>query len=95
MTDQAQSPAGDERRGSQALAESLELQRAVQVRAQGPAPKHGRRRKGPVIDLDQRAVVRSRRRRVFMTLLVIEGLVAVIAVAVLVAYVLLQGDRIT
>jgi Flp pilus assembly protein TadB len=91
---QVQRPDGDERRGSHALAESLQLQRAAQERAQAPARKRGKRRKGAVIDLDQRTVVRSRRRRIFMTLLVVEAIVAVIAVVVLVAYVLMQGDQI-
>ena len=70
------------------------MQRAAQERALGPAPKRGKRRKGDVIDLDQRSMTRSRRRRIFMTLLVVEAVVAVIAVGVLVAYVLLQGDQI-
>ncbi len=95
VTAQAQRPDGDERRGSQALAESLQLQRAAQERAQGPAPKRGKRRKGDVIDLEQRTLVRTRRRRIFMTLLVVEAIVAVIAVGVLVAYVLLQGDQLS
>jgi len=94
VTAQAQRPDGDERRGSQALAESLQLQRAAQERAHGRAPKRGKRRKGDVIDLERGLVIRSRRRRIFMTLLVVEATVAALAVAVLVAYVLLKGDSI-
>ena len=94
VTAQVQRPDGDERRGSQALADSLQLQRAAQERATGPTPKRGKRRKGDVIDLDQRSIVRGRRRRIFMTLLVVEALVALLAVGVLIAYVLLQGDQI-
>ena len=45
--------------------------------------------------MEQRSIVRSRRRRIFMTLLVVEAIVAAIAVGVLVAYVLLQGDNLT
>ena len=92
VTAQVQRPGGDERRGSQALADSLQLQRAAQERTQGPTPKRGKRRKGDVIDLEQRLVVRARRRRIFMILLTLEAIVAAIAVAVLVAYLLLQGD---
>jgi hypothetical protein len=91
---QAQPPDGDERRGSQALAESLELQRAAQQRTQGPAPKRGKRRKGDVIDLDQRTVIRTRRRRIFMTLLIVEALVAVVAVVLLFTFLWTQGDTI-
>ena len=94
VTAQAQRPDGDERRGSQALAESLQLQRAAQERAHSPAPKRGKRRKGDVIDLDQRSLIRSRRRRIFMSLLIVEAIVAIIAVAVFVSYVYLQGDQI-
>jgi len=84
---------GPQQRGSQALADSLQLQRAAQKRAVA-ATGRGRRRKGEVIDLDQMTVVRTRRRRIFMTLLVVEAVVAVIAVGVLIAYLLLQGDQI-
>jgi hypothetical protein len=86
---------GPQQRGSQALADSLQLQRAAQKRAVAAATGRGRRRKGEVIDLDQMTVVRTRRRRIFMTLLVVEAIVAVIAVGVLVAYVLMQGDQIS
>ena len=80
--------------GSQALADSLQLQRAAQKRAMA-ATGRGRRRKGDVIDLDQMTVVRTRRRRIFMTLLVVEAVVAVICVAVLVAYLYFEGETIT
>ena len=82
--------------GSQALADSLQLQRSAQKRAVAAATGRGRRRKGEVIDLDLKTstIKATRRRRIFMTLLVVEAIVAVIAVGVLVAYVLLQGDQI-
>ena len=87
---------GPQQRGSQALADSLQLQRAAQKRAVAAATGRGRRRKGEVIDLDLKTstIKATRRRRIFMTLLVVEAIVAVIAVGVLVAYVLLQGDQI-
>lgn len=92
MTEQTHRRGSDERRGIQALAESLQLQKSVQQRANVATPRRGRRRKGNVIDLTQLAVTRSRRRRIFMTLLVVEALVAVMAVSVLVVYLVLQGD---
>jgi len=86
---------GPQQRGSQALADSLQLQRAAQKRAVA-ATGRGRRRKGEVIDLDlmTSSIKATRRRRIFMTLLVVEAIVAVIAVGVLVAYVVMQGDQI-
>jgi hypothetical protein len=89
------SESGPQQRGSQALADSLQLQRAAQKRA-AAASGRGRRRKGEVIDLDLKTSTAkaTRRKRIFMTLLVVEAIVAVIAVGVLVAYVLLQGDQI-
>src|SRR5829696_10233537 len=87
---------GPQQRGSQALSDSLQLQRAAQKRAIAAATGRGLRRKGEVIDLDLKTstLKATRRRRIFMTLLVVEAIVAVIAVAVLIAYVLLQGDQI-
>ena len=87
MTEQLHEPAPDTRRGSRALKDSLRLQQAAQKRAMSAATGRGRRRKGEVIDLDQLTVVRTRRHRIFMTLLVVEALVAVIAIVVFALYV--------
>ena len=73
------------------MKDSLRLQEAAQKRAIRAASGRGRRRKGEVIDLDQLTVVRSRRRRIFMTLLIVEALVAVVAIVVFVLY-LASGD---
>ena len=48
VTDQAQSHGVGEPRGSQALSESLELQRAARERLTAGKPKHGKRRKGRI-----------------------------------------------
>ena len=79
-------------RGTQALVEALQLQHLAQERITDPASRRGKRRKGDVIDLETRQVVRSRRRRIFMILLAVEAIVAVVAVAVLVAYLVLEGE---
>ncbi|HET7738715.1 MAG TPA: hypothetical protein VFK32_09100 [Tepidiformaceae bacterium] len=80
-------------RGAQALVEALQLQHRAQERTAEPTSRRrGKRRKGDIIDLDNRQVIRSRRRRIFMVLLVVEAIVAVIAVGVLVAYLVLEGD---
>lgn len=72
-------------RGSQALEDSLKLQRSAQQRASVAAGR-GRRRRGDVINLDERTVTRHRRRRIFFVILVVEALIAALAVGVLVAY---------
>ena len=59
------------------------------------ATRRGRRRKGTVIDLEQRQVVKSRRRGILMALLWLEGLLAAIAVVVLVVYIAVSGDQIS
>ena len=74
--------------GEHALADALKLQHSTQQRILAPGSKRGRRRKGQVIDLDNRTVVRSGRRRWLMALLVVEALVAAVAVAVFVIYLL-------
>ena len=73
--------------GGHALAEALKLQQNTQERAATPT-KRGRRRKGQVIDLDQRTFIKPKRRRLFKTFLILEASAAIIAVAVLVGYLL-------
>ena len=92
MTDRIHRHAGDERRGSQALAESLHLQQSIRDRERAVQKKRGRRRKGPVIDLDERTVVRPRGRRMLFVILTVESIIAVLAVCVLVAYLWFEGD---
>jgi hypothetical protein len=79
----------------QALADALKLQQNTQQRASSPVKKHGRRRKGQVIDLDQRTFIKPKRRRALMVLLTIEASVAVLAVAVLVVYLLTRGPQLS
>jgi hypothetical protein len=76
-----------------ALADSLKLQQTTQQRATVDAKKHGRRRKGQVIDLDSRTIRRPRRRRVLLGLLVLEAAVAFIAVAIFIAYLVSHGAQ--
>ena len=86
----------DAREGTgQALADALKLQQNTQQRAATPTKKRGRRRKGQVIDLDQRTFIRPKRRRALMVLLTIEAAVAVLAVAVLVVYLLTRGPQLS
>ncbi len=80
------------RRGGHALEEALHLQQMARENAQPGSKRAGRRRRGEVIDLDRRIVVNKRRHRLFMVLLWIEGFIAAAAIAVLVAYMLLEGD---
>ena len=79
-------------RGGHALQEALHLQQMARENAEPGSKRSGRRRRGKVIDLDRRIVVNKRRHRLFMTLLWIEGFIATVAIAVLVAYLLLEGD---
>lgn len=72
-------------RAEQVLSDSLRLQRSA-VRAQLAPRGRGRRRKGAVIDLDQRTFHRPRRRRLLMALLIAEAVVAAVAVVVLIVY---------
>jgi uncharacterized protein (DUF1501 family) len=74
----------------QALAEALKLQQNTQQRASAPKGR-GRRRKGQVIDLDQRTFIKPKRRRWLMAMLIAEALVAVVAVGILVGYLVLEG----
>jgi uncharacterized protein (DUF1501 family) len=78
----------------QALADALKLQQNTQQRAAAPT-KHGRRRKGQVIDLDQRTFIKPKRRRLFKTFLILEASAAVIAVAVLVIYLVTHHNTVT
>jgi hypothetical protein len=71
--------------------DSLRLQQTTQERATTDGKRRGRRRKGQVIDLDMRLVVRTRRRKWLMVLLTVKALVAVIAVCVLVGYLVIHG----
>src|SRR6476646_4786746 len=64
--------------GGHALADALKLQQNTQQRAAAPPTKRGRRRKGQVIDLDQRTFIKPKRRRALMWLLVAEGAAAAI-----------------
>ena len=77
---------GGRGRGSQALADSLRLQRSAQQRAMSKETRGGRRRKGEVVDLDQRTISRNRRRRILLTALLLEALIAAVALAVFVVY---------
>lgn len=76
----------DHAHGSQALADSLKLQRSAQKRVSAGASGRGRRRRGDVINLDERTVSRSRRRRFFFAILFFEALIAAFAVGVFVVY---------
>src|SRR3954454_17318358 len=77
----------EHRDGGEALAESLKLQYTTQERTAAAGKRRpGRRRKGEVIDLDQRTLIRPKGRGMFKTFLIIEATAAVIAVAVLVIY---------
>jgi hypothetical protein len=79
----------------QALADALKLQHDTQQRVLAPGKKHGRRRKGQVIDLDQRTFIKPKRGRVLKWFLIAEGTAAVIAVAVLVGYLLTHHNTVT
>lgn len=92
VTQDLERPEGPVQRGSQALTEALQLQVAARERSAAPARRHGKRRKGDVVDLNELTITRSRRRRWLMVLLVIEAVIAVIAVSVLVVYLVLEGD---
>jgi hypothetical protein len=81
--------------GGHALADALKLQHETQQRALAPAKGRGRRRKGPVIDLDQRTFIKPKGRRLFKTFLVLEASAAIIAVAVLVIYLLIHHNTVT
>ena len=81
--------------GGHALADALKLQQNTQQRAATPSKKRGRRRKGPVIDLDQRTFIKPKGRRLFKTFLVLEASAAIIAVAVLVIYLLIHHNTVT
>src|SRR6188508_2253099 len=70
--------------GEHALADALKLQHSTQQRILAPGSKRGRRRKGQVIDLDQRTFIKPKRGRALKWFLIAEGTAAVIAVAVLV-----------
>jgi hypothetical protein len=92
VTQDVQQSEGPAQRGSQALTDALRLQNSARERAAAPARKHGKRRKGDVVDLEQMTITRSKGRRWLLVLLVIEAIIAVIAVGVLVAYLVLEGD---
>jgi hypothetical protein len=77
----------------QALADALKLQHSTQQRILAPSSKRGRRRKGHVIDLDQRTFIKPKRRKWLLALLVAEAAVAVIAVMILVAYIIAHGGN--
>jgi hypothetical protein len=79
----------------QALADALQLQHTTQQRVLAPGGKRGRRRKGQVIDLDQRTFIKPRRGRALRWFLIAEGAAAVIAVAVLVGYLLMHRSTVT
>jgi hypothetical protein len=79
----------------QALADALKLQQNTQQRALAPAKGRGRRRKGPVIDLDQRTFIKPKRGRALRWFLIAEGTAAVIAVAVLVGYLLTHHNTVS
>ncbi len=81
--------------GEHALADALKLQHSTQQRILAPVSKRGRRRKGQVIDLDQRTFIKPKRRRLFQTFLVLEASAAVIAVAILVIYLLTHHNTVT
>jgi uncharacterized protein (DUF1501 family) len=78
--------------GGHALADALKLQQNTQQRASTPTGR-GRRRKRPVIDLDQRTLIKPKRRRALMVLLTIEAAVAFVAVAILIGYLVSHGAQ--
>jgi uncharacterized protein (DUF1501 family) len=79
----------------QALADALKLQQNTQQRASTPAKKRGRRRRGPVIDLDQRTFIKPKRGRALKWFLIAEGTAAVIAVAILILYLVTHQSTVT
>jgi hypothetical protein len=79
----------------QALADALKLQHTTQQRVLAPGGKRGRRRKGQVIDLDQRTFIKPKRGRALKWFLIAEGTAAVIAVAVLVGYLLTHHNAVS
>ena len=81
--------------GGHALADALKLQQNTQDRASTPTKRRGRRRKGQVIDLDQRSFIKPKRGRALKWFLIAEGTAAVIAVAVLVGYLLMHHNTVT
>jgi hypothetical protein len=77
--------------GGQVLSDSLKLQQATQQRLSAISGKRrGRRRRGHVIDIENRVVLKPRPRRLLRALLVAEAAVAAVAVAVLVGYLYLE-----
>jgi hypothetical protein len=81
--------------GGHALADALKLQQNTQQRVSAPTKKRGRRRKGPVIDLDQRTFIKPKRGRALKWFLIAEGTAAVIAVAILVFYLVTHQSAVT
>ena len=92
VTEQAHRHEIEEPRGSDALSEALQLQEVVRRRSTETGKRRGKRRKGAVVDLEARTITKSGRRRWLMVLLLVESIIAVIAVGVLIAYLLLEGD---
>jgi hypothetical protein len=78
-------------RGTKALMDALELQGVVRERASAPLPPRGRRDRLDVVDIEALTVTSSARPRWLMVVLVSESVLAVIAVAVLIAYLVIEG----
>ena len=83
---EGRSPEVSRSRAEQVLTDSLRLQRSA-ARAQ-QSRRRGRRRKGDIIDLDRKTITKRRRHRAFLALLFAEAVVAALAVAVFVYFVL-------
>jgi hypothetical protein len=82
-----------EQRGSHALAEALQLQEAARQRTAATGKRRGKRRKGRVIDLDEMTMSTPKPYRWLKVVLLIESVIAVIAVGVLIAYLWFEGDQ--
>ena len=80
----------DERKGSSALAASLQLQRSVQQRDSAKRSRRGHRRRDDVVDLNSRTLIRQKRHLLLWILLALEGTVAAVLVVIFVA-VLVRG----
>ncbi len=91
VTQDVRRPVVPAQRGTKALMDALELQGVVRDRASAPLPPRGRRDPLDVVDVDQPTITRSARRRWLMVVLTVESVLAVIAVAVLVAYLVIEG----
>jgi hypothetical protein len=91
VTQDVRRPVIPAQRATEALRHALELQGVVRERASAPLPPRGRRDPLDVVDLEHRTVTRPERPRWLMVVLTVESVLAVIAVAVLIAYLVIEG----